>query len=154
MDAAIDRIREVLRGDIIALNKLEDNTGIFDHVDVFVNLSRENETVQEVVLWIPSTDPDNDAPGTHRYAIRANIAEGIGNLQALRKITISDYNLMDAESEVLVPDWEILDCILRRLRRVSSYVCIMMYDYYHGIQKLYQLLLELFVDIPCHDKRI
>jgi hypothetical protein len=61
------------------LEKLEYRAGIFDHVDAFVNLSRDNETVQEVVLF-PFIDPDDDASGTHRYAIWEKIAEGIGNL--------------------------------------------------------------------------
>jgi hypothetical protein len=117
MDAAVDRIGEVLSQHTIHLDKLGDDTCIFGHVDVFVNLSRENETVHEVDLWIPATDPDDDASGTHdRYAIWDKIAEGIRNLQALRQITISYDHSMD-EWEVLVPDWEILACILRRLQR-------------------------------------
>jgi hypothetical protein len=100
----VARIREVLSQLTIHLDKLDDDTDMFDHVDNFVNLSRDNETIKQVVLWIPGLDPDDDVPGTHRYAIWDKIAEGIGNLQALRKITISDANLMDAEMDVLVPD--------------------------------------------------
>jgi hypothetical protein len=114
----VDSIREVLRGGHIFLEKQGDVT--FDNVDAFVNLSRGNETVQEVVLF-PVTDPDDDASGTHRYAIWDKISEGVGNLQALRKITImysasEDYEEEEEEDE-RVPDWEILACILRRLRR-------------------------------------
>jgi hypothetical protein len=112
----VDSIREVLGTKSIFLGEQEENTGIFDHLDAFVNLSRENETVQEVVLCIPFTDADDDAPGTHRYAIWDKVAEGIGNLQALRKITIVESDSVDGW-EGLVPDWEILACILRRLQR-------------------------------------
>jgi hypothetical protein len=64
----VDSIREVLSGAIIHLDKLEDETGIFDQVDAFVNLSRDNEKVQYIVLR-PVTDLDDDTSGTHRYAI-------------------------------------------------------------------------------------
>jgi hypothetical protein len=40
----VDSIRAVLSGTRISLKKLDDNTGIFDHVDAFVNLSRGNES--------------------------------------------------------------------------------------------------------------
>jgi hypothetical protein len=111
----VDSIREVLSRDTIDLDKQEDETGIFDQVDAFVNLSRDNKSVMEVYLH--PFNPDADASGTYRYAIWDKIAEGIANLQALRGITISDANFEDAEGETLVPDWEILTCILRRLRR-------------------------------------
>jgi hypothetical protein len=107
----VDRIRAVLSRETVYP---DDNTCIFDYVDAFVNLSRDNETVQHVVLY-PFNDPDDDASGTH--AIWDKIAEGIGNLQALRAITILDSYFEDDEGEAVVPDWEILACILRRLRQ-------------------------------------
>jgi hypothetical protein len=63
---------------------------------------------------LPFTDLGEDTCGTYRYAVWDKIPEGIGNLQALDVITISD---MDDEGEALAPDWEILACILRHLRR-------------------------------------
>jgi hypothetical protein len=105
----VDSIREVLSGDTIDFEKLDDAAGIFAHVDVFVNLSRENKTVEEVILCV-DTDPD-----AHRYAVWDKIAEGIGNLQALREIIIADGNFADDEEDPQAPDWEILACILRRL---------------------------------------
>jgi hypothetical protein len=113
---SVDSIREVLTGGTIRLERLDDDTGIFDQVDAFVNLSRGNELVEEVVLF-PFTDPGDDISGNHRYAIWEKIAEGISNLQALSEITISDSHFLDDEEDPLAPDWEILACILRRLRR-------------------------------------
>jgi hypothetical protein len=67
-------------------------------------------------------------PDAHRYTIWDKIAKGIINLQALREITIVDARIdyitiwdanyvHDQEEDALVPDWETLACILRRLRR-------------------------------------
>jgi hypothetical protein len=119
MDGAVNSIRALLRGNTIVLNKLEDDYGIFNQVDAFVNLSRGNKTIQEVFLY-PATDPSNDASGTQRHVIWEKVAEGIGNLQALRKISIRESIIVDDEGDFLpslVPDWEILACILRHLRR-------------------------------------
>jgi hypothetical protein len=117
-------INSVLTENTVLFNKQDDATGIFDHVDAFVDLSLDNETVQRVVVFI---DPHDDAAGTHRYAIWNKIAEGIGNLQALVQINISHDNLMNDEDiplallndgdDPLAPDWEILACILQRLQR-------------------------------------
>jgi hypothetical protein len=88
------RLRQVLRGKSIRLHYC---THVFDKADAFVNLSRDNKTVEEVYLC-PFTypgDDDDDASGTHRYAIWDKIAEGIGNLQALREITIWDGHVVD-----------------------------------------------------------
>jgi hypothetical protein len=65
----------------------------------------------------PVNDPSDDASGTHQYAIWEKVAEGIGNLQALREITISEPIGEDDEEDAFVPDWEILACVLRRLRQ-------------------------------------
>jgi hypothetical protein len=85
---------------------------ILDHVDTFINLSRDNKTVEKVVL-VPVTDPGDDASGTYRHAIWDKIAEGVGNLPALREITIMDSRFVDGEWEAIVPDWDIFACILR-----------------------------------------
>jgi hypothetical protein len=81
-----------------------DETGIF-----YQNLSRDNETVQEVAVYI-TADPGDGAS----YAIWNKVAEGIGNLHALRKISVG--RSVDDEGEEVASDWEILACILRRLR--------------------------------------
>jgi hypothetical protein len=101
----VESIRAALCGDTITLEKLDDDI-IFEHVDAFVNLSRENETVEELFLFL-DTDPD-----AHRYAKWDKVAEGIGNLQALRDITSVDDSFHHNEEEVLTPDWNILACIL------------------------------------------
>lgn len=97
MDGGVDSIREVLSGDTVYLDKLDDETGIFDQVDAFVNLTRDNKSVEEVTLWIPVTDPGHDVSGTYRYAIWVKIAEDIENLMALREITIVNTYCDDEE---------------------------------------------------------
>jgi hypothetical protein len=117
MDCRLDNIYMVLDERSIHLNKREDNDGIFEFVDAFVHLTRYNQSVEEVELCLPFIDPDDDTSWTHRYAIWDKIAEGIGNLQALREIVIWDAIMDDEEEDALAPDWETLACILRRLRR-------------------------------------
>jgi hypothetical protein len=107
-------IREVLSGDSITLDELDDETGIFDHADAFTIQSRGNETVEDLLMWIVYNGPGSRTP---EFAIWDRVAEGIGNLQALREITIVDGSFDDGEEEDrCVPIWEILACILRRLR--------------------------------------
>ncbi len=114
----VTSIRRALREEFIIFCEADDDTGIFDQVDAFVKRSRNNETVQKVILWIPFIDPGDDASGNRdRYAIWEKIAKGIGNFQALREIAIEHSDYVNDEWEVLVPDWEILACILRRLRQ-------------------------------------
>jgi hypothetical protein len=83
----LDSLRRALRGEHIHLSKRKGATDIFDLADAFVNLSRENETIQTVHLF-PVTDTGDDASGNHRYAVWDKIAEGVGNLQALCEISI------------------------------------------------------------------
>jgi hypothetical protein len=117
MDGGVDStIRKALRGKSLYLDKREDDTGIFEHADAFVNLSRGNETVREVYLLL-ANDPSDDASGTQRYAIWDKIAEGVGNLQALHEIIIWDSYSQEDAWRPLAPDWQILACILRRLQR-------------------------------------
>jgi hypothetical protein len=109
----VKRIRQVLRGDSILLDRTGHYDLIFDHVYDFLDLSRDNGTVEKVTLCLPFIDPDNEAFLTEQYAFWDKIAQGIGNLQALREIVI-----LDAETHhPIAPDWGILACILRRRRR-------------------------------------
>jgi hypothetical protein len=111
----VDSIREVLSRNTIYLDSMNDDNCIFGQVDAFVALSRDNETVQNVLLFT-ATDLDDDDDDDDRYAIGDKIAEGIGNFQALRQITIIDFLIDEEEAFVRDRDWEILACILRRLR--------------------------------------
>jgi hypothetical protein len=52
MDRRVDRIREVLSSNDINLDKLDDDTGIFDHVDDFVKLSRENKQLSTLFCGV------------------------------------------------------------------------------------------------------
>jgi hypothetical protein len=112
----VDSISALLSGKTIYLNIRDDDTGIFDLVDAFANLSRGNESVEEISFCL-ATDSSDDASGTHRYVIWDKIAEGIGNLQALNVISIENAYYVDGEDDPVVPDSEILACILRRLGR-------------------------------------
>jgi hypothetical protein len=112
----VNTIRAALSENAIDLDILDDDTGIFDHVDVFVNLSRNNKTVERVDLYLPFTDPGDDASVNDRYAIWESIAESIGNLQALSHIIIM-VPIDEDDEEAFILDWKILACILRRLRR-------------------------------------
>jgi hypothetical protein len=109
-------IRSLLGRKTIYLDVLHTRTGTFDHVDAFINLSRGNESVEKVSFRL-ATDSSDDVSGTHdRYDIWDKIAEGVGNFQVLREITIDDYFLF-GEHDLFVPDWEILARILPRLRK-------------------------------------
>jgi hypothetical protein len=117
MDGSVDSIREaLLNGNALYLDKRTGVSGIFEHVETFVSLTRGNKSVREVILFLPLTDSGDDTPGTHRYAIWERVAEGIGNLQALLHVYIHQSH-DDEEGEAFAPDWEILACILRRLQR-------------------------------------
>jgi hypothetical protein len=113
--ADLSGIHGMLSGDSIVLNKIEDDDDIFDQVDAFVNLSRDNKTVKELLLY-PFTYPAH-ALYACRYDVWQQIAEGIGNLQAIGRIVIMDSGAVDDFEEALIPDWLILALILRRLRR-------------------------------------
>jgi hypothetical protein len=116
MDGA-ETIHKQLSGDTIYLDKVDACDLAFQFVGAFVNLSRDNGTVEKVTLCLPFTDPDNDDLLSERYAFWDKIAQGIGNLQALREIVIFDADSYHGHENPTVPDWEILACILRRLRR-------------------------------------
>jgi hypothetical protein len=95
----------------------EVRNGFFLDASAFKKLSRENQTVENVVLRIPWTLAD-DVSRKERYAIWDEIAEGVGNLEALGMITITMGEEEPEDNEgALALDWEILGCILRRLRR-------------------------------------
>jgi hypothetical protein len=68
----VNSIREVISRGTIYLQKRNGEPESFDHVDAFVNLCREDETVQEVVL-LPAVDPDDDASGIFNIAVGIEI---------------------------------------------------------------------------------
>jgi hypothetical protein len=109
-------IRALLSRNTVVLDIVEGGTNIFDQADFFINMSLDNERVQEVFLYAAADPGDGNASGTNTDDIWDKVAEGICNLQALRQITIMDFNSL-GEEDALAPDWEILALILRRLRR-------------------------------------
>jgi hypothetical protein len=106
---AVTIIRRNLSNDIISLN--ENDEGIFEDIDAFVELCEENQTVEDIFLH-PYTDPDVDA--SRRYAFWDKAAVGIGKLQALRQLTLYMH---DEEEHGLDWDWEILARTLLHLQR-------------------------------------
>jgi hypothetical protein len=52
-----DSIRVVLSGEEMVLDKVEDDDGIFDDVGAFIKLSRDNETVKKIVLYLFTYPP-------------------------------------------------------------------------------------------------
>jgi hypothetical protein len=103
-------------GDTIYLHKLNHYHLNYKPRDDFLGLGRDNETVEKVVLCLPWSLAD-DVSRKKRYAFWDKVAKCIGHLQALREIVIAVADVHFDPEEALVPDWEILACILRRLRR-------------------------------------
>jgi hypothetical protein len=118
-DVPLDGLREELSESAILLREMLSGEDIdldeaVVHPSAFQKQTRENQSVKTVTLSIPLIDPSNDTSWAQRYATWDEIAEGIGNLQALYEINITVFE--NEDDGPLVPDWEILACILRRLR--------------------------------------
>jgi hypothetical protein len=82
------------------------------HIDYFVDLSRGNDTLQNVSLSPPSlVGQDNE--------FWDKVGQAVGNLKALSWIYLSRGNVeyQYADDEVPIPDWTILACILSHVRQ-------------------------------------
>jgi hypothetical protein len=103
-----DRIRGELSDDDLEISK---GQLMFDNVDSFVTMSRDNTSVIEADLYPFDSDPGN-------YEFWDKAGQIVGNLMELRALNIhflpsDDYG----GDEVRMHDWEILTRILRKLRR-------------------------------------
>jgi hypothetical protein len=81
---------------------------MFDNIDSFVALSRENTIVHIVELYLFDSDAGN-------YDFWDKVGQVVGNLMELRVLCIHFVDGADGY-EVRRPDWEILTRILRKLR--------------------------------------
>jgi hypothetical protein len=85
---------------------------MFENIDSFVALSRENTSVGKVVLY-----PYDSAMGKHWD----KVGEIVGNLKELKVITIDflPCTVDDEEGEARMPDWEkltrILSCVQHKI---------------------------------------
>jgi hypothetical protein len=90
---------------------------MFDNIDSFVALSRENATVTKVVLFPFDSDAGN-------YEFWDKVGHIVGNLMELKEIHIyflpfdgdDDYD----DDDHIVPDWETLARILPYVRHKIS----------------------------------
>jgi hypothetical protein len=85
---------------------------MYDNIDSFVELSRDNTSVLTVELYLFDSDAGN-------YDFWDKVGQVVANLTELRMLSIHfvDDDDDDDEYEVRRPDWEILTRILRNLRR-------------------------------------
>jgi hypothetical protein len=83
---------------------------LFDNIDSFVALSRENTCVKEVDLYPFDSDLGN-------YEVWDKVGQMVGNLTELQTIAIHFDSDRYGNWENCSPDWEILTRILRYLRR-------------------------------------
>jgi hypothetical protein len=88
---------------------------MFDNIDSFVALSRENTSVKEVVLYPFDSDAGD-------YEFWDKVGQVVGNLMELQTLTIhsfipyNDDDHYDGD-EAGMPNWEIITRALRYLRR-------------------------------------
>jgi hypothetical protein len=107
MEDQQERIRDVLCNSYLEIEKRGSSMFLFDNIDSFVALSRENTTVEDVVF-----DPfDSDAGN---YEDWDKVGQVVGNLMELETIHI---HFEDERDEARSPNWETLTRILRYLRR-------------------------------------
>jgi hypothetical protein len=102
------------------LNITKENVFMFDNIDSFVALSRDNTSVKDVMLY-----PFDDDAGDYDFWDKAG--QIVGNLMELQAVNIfflpykkydDDYDAEDDDSvDVSMPDLEILNRILLYLRR-------------------------------------
>jgi hypothetical protein len=92
------------------------NSFMFNNVDSFVALSRDNTSVQVVELFPFDRDVGN-------YELWDKVGQIAGNLKELHTVTIHPYTDDDDDDNDIMPDWEILTRILRYLRhKVKLYL--------------------------------
>jgi hypothetical protein len=82
---------------------------MFDNIDSFVELSRDNTSVFIVELFLFDTDAGN-------FEFWDKVGQIVGNLTELQMLSIHFVDDYDDWHEVRMPDWEILPRILRKLR--------------------------------------
>jgi hypothetical protein len=106
MEDTLEKIRNSLCKEWhLNLKKSGDDTGIFEEIDSFVELSRGNTSVELVRLF-----PYDEDAGT--YEVWDKVGQGVGNLKSLYRLNIRLDNEEGNE-----PDWEILARILRHVSR-------------------------------------
>jgi hypothetical protein len=92
----------------------EEHSLMFDNIDSFVALSRENTSVKQVMLYPFDSNPGN-------YEFWDKVGQIVGNLMDLQMIRIhflpSTDDDNDDEDEAHMPDWETLNRILPHLQR-------------------------------------
>jgi hypothetical protein len=115
-----DRIRDELVRDDLSSDYLiltKENAVMFDNIDSFVALSRENTSI-ETLEFIPfDSDPGN-------YELWDKVGQMVGNLTELKTLSIHFVPYVESESDDddddrdtdRIPDWEILTRILPYLR--------------------------------------
>jgi hypothetical protein len=111
------QIRDELSGDLIELSK--EGSFMFDYIDSFVALSRENTSVETVTLYAFDSNAGD-------YVFWDKVGQIVGNLRELKTIVINflpyDYDDdNDGGDEVrIVPTWETLARILPYVQRKIS----------------------------------
>jgi hypothetical protein len=92
---------------------------MFDNIDSFVKLSRENTSIKELELY-----PFDGAPG--KYELREKVGQIVGNLMELKLISINfiPYSIDDTDdggNDVRRLDWETVSRILPHVRRKVAF---------------------------------
>jgi hypothetical protein len=109
-EVANQNIRYQLSANHLQITK--GGSSLFDYIDSFVELSRENTIVKEVTLYPFDSDAGN-------YEFWDKVGQIVGNLMNVHTLNIHllPYPDNDDDDDDRVPDWEILTRILPYLRR-------------------------------------
>ncbi len=88
---------------------------ITSHIDCFVSQSRGNESVATLVLYPYAFNGQDDD-------VWDKVGQAVGNLQALDALCIANHDYRDEDNDevvppVRIPNWEILERILRHVRQ-------------------------------------
>jgi hypothetical protein len=100
-----ERIRDELSGSYLTISN---GGSLFDDIDFFLAMSRENTSVKEVELYPFDSDPGN-------YEFWDKVGQMVGNLTELSFLPHTDDD--GGGDEARMPDWEIISRIMQYLRR-------------------------------------